>query len=53
MEYKILNNGLKMPIVGLGVYNISERKMQRVVEEAISVGYRSIDMALYLCSDWK
>ena len=42
MEYKVLNNGLKMPMVGLGVYNISERETLRVVEDAISVGYRSI-----------
>ena len=47
MEYKTLNNGLKMPMVGLGVYNISERETQRVVEEAIEVGYRSIDTAAY------
>ena len=45
MEYKVLNNGLKMPMVGLGVYNISERETQRVVEDAVSVGYRSIDTA--------
>ncbi|MCK8622474.1 aldo/keto reductase [Prevotella sp. E13-27] len=45
MEYKTLNNGLKMPKVGLGVYNISERDTQRVVEDAVSVGYRSIDTA--------
>lgn len=45
MEFKTLNNGLKMPMVGLGVYNISERETQRVVEDAISVGYRSIDTA--------
>ncbi len=45
MEYKTLNNGQKMPMVGLGVYNISERETQRVVEDAISVGYRSIDTA--------
>jgi len=43
--YRSLNNGLKMPMVGLGVYNISERETQRVVEDAISVGYRSIDTA--------
>ena len=47
MEYKLLNNGIKMPMVGLGVYNISESKTQRVVEEAIEVGYRSIDTAAY------
>lgn len=45
MEYKTLNNGLKMPMVGLGVYNIPERETQRVVEDALSVGYRSIDTA--------
>ena len=45
MEYKTLNNGLKMPMIGLGVYNISEKETQRVVEDAISVGYRSIDTA--------
>jgi len=52
MEYKKtvstsfqLNNGLEMPMVGLGVYNISERETRRVVEDAISIGYRSIDTA--------
>lgn len=45
MEYKTLNNGLKMPMVGLGVYNIPEKETQRVVEDALSVGYRSIDTA--------
>ena len=34
-----------MPMIGLGVYNISNRETQRVVEDAISVGYRSIDTA--------
>ena len=45
LESKVLNNGLKMPMVGLGVYNINERETQRVVEDAISVGYRCIDTA--------
>jgi len=45
MEYKTLNNGLLMPMVGLGVYNISEKETHRVVEDSISVGYRSIDTA--------
>ena len=47
MEYKTLNNDISMPMVGLGVYNISERKTQKVVEEAIATGYRSIDTAAY------
>lgn len=32
-----------MPIMGIGVYDIPERETQRVVEDAVSVGYRSID----------
>ena len=40
-----MNNGLEMPMVGLGVYNIPDRDTQRVVEDAVSVGYRSIDTA--------
>ena len=47
MEHKTLNNGIEMPMVGLGVYNISGRKTQEVVEEAIGLGYRSIDTAAY------
>ena len=55
MEYKTLNNGLKMPIVGLGVYNISERETQRVVEDAIS-GIKSAHSAgigkiIAICSE--
>ena len=34
-----------MPILGIGVYDIPERETQRVVEDAVSVGYRSIDTA--------
>ena len=45
VPHKILNNGVEMPMVGLGVYNISSHETQRVVEEAIAEGYRSIDTA--------
>lgn len=45
MEYKTLNSGVQMPMIGLGVYNIPKRETQRVVEDAISVGYRHIDTA--------
>ena len=51
MEYKTLNNGISMPMVGLGVYNISERNAQKVVEEAVATGYRSIDTAAMIKSD--
>ena len=32
-------------MVGLGVYNISEKETRKVVEDALSVGYRSIETA--------
>ena len=45
MDSKQLNNGVHIPMVGLGVYNISLHDTQHVVEDALSVGYRSIDTA--------
>lgn len=46
MQEIVLNNGVKMPILGYGVYQIPDHKeCQRCVEEALSVGYRSIDTA--------
>ena len=45
MEYLELNNGVKMPILGYGTYQISNNEVQRCVEDAISVGYRLIDTA--------
>lgn len=46
MKYTILNNGIKMPMVGFGVFQIHDAKTtQSVVEEAIKTGYRLIDTA--------
>jgi 2,5-diketo-D-gluconate reductase A len=46
MEYVTLNNGVKMPILGYGVYQIHDpAECERCVLDAISVGYRSIDTA--------
>lgn len=46
MEYITLNNGVKMPILGYGVYQIENLKeCERCVLDAIEVGYRSIDTA--------
>lgn len=41
----ILNNGVEMPILGYGVYQVSPEECERCVLDAISVGYRSIDTA--------
>lgn len=45
MEYVILNNGIKMPKLGYGVYQVTNEECERCVLDAISVGYRSIDTA--------
>lgn len=45
MEYAILNNGVKMPRVGYGVYQVSNEECERCVLDALEVGYRAIDTA--------
>lgn len=45
MEFVTLNNGVKMPILGYGVYQVTPEECERCVSDAISVGYRSIDTA--------
>ncbi len=45
MEFVTLNNGVKMPILGYGVYQVSNEECERCVLDAVSVGYRSIDTA--------
>lgn len=45
MEYVKLNNGIEMPILGFGVYQIPASDTKRCVLDAIKVGYRSIDTA--------
>ena len=45
MEYVTLNNGIKMPILGFGVYQIPKEDTKRCVLDAIKVGFRAIDTA--------
>ncbi|MGE9833157.1 aldo/keto reductase [Streptococcus orisratti] len=46
METVTLSNGVKMPILGFGVFQIPDLgECERVVSEAIEVGYRLIDTA--------
>ncbi|MBS6990777.1 MAG: aldo/keto reductase [Alistipes sp.] len=45
METKILNNGVEMPVLGFGVYQVDEAICERCVSEALAAGYRSIDTA--------
>lgn len=46
MEYGILNNGIKIPLVGYGTYQVTDlEECERCVLDALSVGYRLIDTA--------
>lgn len=45
MEQVTLYNGVKMPIVGYGVYQVSKEECEHCVLDALAVGYRSIDTA--------
>lgn len=45
MEYITLNNGIKMPMLGYGVYQVDPGEAERCVLDAVSIGYRSIDTA--------
>lgn len=45
MNYITLNNGVKMPQLGYGVYQITKDECERCVADALKVGYRLIDTA--------
>ena len=45
MEFVTLNNGVKMPVLGYGVYQVDPAETERCVLDAVDVGYRSIDTA--------
>ena len=40
-----LNNGVEMPQMGYGVYQVSPAECERCVSDALQVGYRMIDTA--------
>ncbi len=45
METVKLNNGVEMPILGYGVYQVNPAECERCVRDAIDTGYRLIDTA--------
>ena len=45
MKYVTLNNGVQMPMLGYGVYQVTKDECERCVLDALKVGYRSIDTA--------
>ena len=45
MEYATLNNGIQMPMIGFGVFEIPAEQTAQSVFEALKIGYRLIDTA--------
>ena len=46
MDYITLNNGVKMPMQGFGVFQVPDSDVcEKAVADALSVGYRLIDTA--------
>lgn len=45
MEYISLSNGVKMPVLGYGVYQVTKDECKECVLNALKAGYRSIDTA--------
>ena len=45
MQTLKLNNGVEMPMLGYGVFQVSPEECERCVSDALSVGYRMIDTA--------
>lgn len=45
MEYSVLNNGVRIPMEGFGVFQVPEAVTEQVVSDAIDAGYRLIDTA--------
>lgn len=45
MQTVILNNGVEMPQIGYGVYQVSSEECERCVSDALRTGYRMVDTA--------
>lgn len=45
MKYITLSNGVEMPVLGYGVYQVTKEECERCVLDALKAGYRSIDTA--------
>ena len=45
MEYAVLNNGVKCPVVGIGTFMLSPAEAENSVREALKMGYTLVDTA--------
>ena len=51
MEYTELSNGMQMPMLGYGVFQIDDETTERCVSDALAAGYRLIDTGASVCYD--
>ncbi len=45
MDYMVLNNGVRMPLIGFGTWDVRGAEGERAIEDALELGYRLIDTA--------
>lgn len=45
MKTATLNNGIEMPMIGFGVYQVSDEETEKAVLSALEQGYRLLDTA--------
>ncbi|NBX51131.1 aldo/keto reductase [bacterium] len=45
-KYK-LNNGIRMPALGLGVYQMTDQEVEQAIKTALDIGYRHFDTAAF------
>ncbi|TNU81200.1 aldo/keto reductase [Lactococcus lactis] len=45
MDYKTLNNGIKIPMLGFGVFRMNNQEAEQAVSDALHAGFRYIDTA--------
>lgn len=51
MKNIVLNNGVKMPLIGYGVFKVDPAECERCVRDALSTGYRMIDTAQFYANE--
>lgn len=52
--YAILNNNVKMPLIGIGTYNIEEySELKNTINNALEIGYKHIDTASYYNNEYE
>ena len=51
METIRLNNGVRMPLLGYGLFKVDPKESERCTRDALSVGYRMIDTAQFYANE--